>query len=205
MYNAVVLNAYDQPQLRSHREYRDCVASNIPNIPVNKSDIMTVKSNITNAWFGEDFINNEYQQTAPTTLPWLVEAQLQSKNRLYRQSSHSELYPLQNKVYKPSTILTVKQEDDRHSASSTLAPEQNDGWYNAQPVTPTIDEPCNTTVNVDQPATVRKLQRVNAQSSPFYYGCMCGHDFIYRPHDTERNDTKLEVSVVSPIVNVRLR
>ena len=202
MYNAVVLNAYDQPQLRSHREYRDCVASNIP---VNKLDIMTVKSNITNAWFGEDFISNKYQQTAPSTLPCSLEARRQIQNRSYRQSSDSELYALQNKVYKPSTILTVKQEDDWHSASSTLGPEQNDRWYNAQPVIPTIDEPCNTNVNVDQPATVRKLQRVNVQSSPFYYGCMCGHDFIYRPHDAERNDTKLEVSVVSPIVNVRLR
>lgn len=209
MYNAVVLNAHDQPRLRSRR-YRDCVASNISNIPV------------TNAWSDGEFISNEYQQTAPTTLPWLVEAQhqsqttpttlpwlveaqRQSQNRSYRQSSYGDCYELQNKTYNP--VTTPMAEDNCRNPNSVSAHEQNDGRHTVQLVTTPIGESYTPTSNVIQPTSpiTNKLQRVNTQSSPFYHGCMCGHDFMYRPFDPERNDAKIEVAVKSPVVNIRLR
>lgn len=190
MYNAVILNAHDQPQLRS-RGYRDHVASNIP---VIKSDLMSTKSYVTNRWFDGDSMANK-SSTVPTSLPWLVEAQ----NR-----SYSDWHPPQNKIY------------NYYDVPCSSSDQQDNGWSKIDAIEPTIinaglstiTQPCSAITNtgLSTPSTaINTLQKVNVESSPFYYGCSCGHNFVYRSFDPERNDPKLDVIMKSPVVNVRLR
>ena len=178
MYSTIVLNSHDAPQPRIRREH-----------------IAADKLNITNPWFVKNFINTVHHSS--TAIPQILSEKCQLDQQQYKLSS---------------TVNSNVQQHDVHNHTLPIKAD-DDGWYNTQlsivqPYTPIT----STTKAVPAIAYDKysengnKQQRINIQSSSFYYGCVCGHNFIYRPYD-DLSDNSVGSNFIakSPVVNIQLR